>query len=29
VMWHDRYVNSICAQRKIKNGFIKERNFVW
>lgn len=29
VMWHDRYVSSICAQRKIRNGFIKERNFVW
>lgn len=28
VMWHERYVNSIAEQRKIKNSRIKERSFL-
>ncbi len=28
VMWHERYVDSISAKRKIKNSTIKNRSFV-
>ncbi len=28
VMWHERYVDSVSAKRKIKNSTIKSRSFV-
>jgi len=28
VMWHDRYVQSVCEHRKLKNGMVKKRSFV-